>query len=61
MKVIEVIKKYNLEEYNVEYYNQYGNFVSSLHKKNFMDLTVKSISINFPTNQCKLTIIEEDN
>ena len=59
MKVMEVIKRYGLEDCSIEYHNQYGNFVSSSQKENIMNANVKAISINFPTNQCTLTIIDE--
>lgn len=61
MTVTEVIKKYNLEGFDREYHNQYGNLcnVSYAEFSQFFKLQVKGININFPTNHVTITVIEE--
>ena len=60
MTVIEVIRKYGLEEFTKTYNNPYGNFCNLKPLDKLTDMKVKAISINFPTKECTITIIEED-
>ena len=60
MTVIEVVKKYGLEDFSKEYNNQYGNFCNLIPLNKLMYMEVKAISINFPTNQVTITVIQED-
>lgn len=58
MTVIEIIKKYGLEDYDKHYKNVYGNScdlefsIEELAKKK-----VKAIDINFPTEEVAITIL----
>ena len=59
MTVIEIVKKYGLEDFAKDYNNQYGNFCNLIPLKDLMKLEVKAININFPTNHVTITVIEE--
>ena len=59
MKVIEVIRKYGLEDFAKDYNNQYGDFCNLISLDKLVDMEVKAININFPTNHCIITIIQE--
>lgn len=58
MKVIEVIRKYSLEDFRKTYRNQYGNSCDLMNLEKLTKMEVKSVSINFPTQEVTITIIE---
>ena len=58
MTVIEVVRKYGLEDFSKHYRNQYGNSCDTMDIMKLKDMEVKGISINFPTNEVTITIIE---
>ena len=58
MTVIEVVKKYELEDYEKHYKNQYGNARDLIPIDKLMHMKVKGISINFPTQEVTITFIE---
>ena len=59
MIVIELIKKYGLEDYKKQYKNVYGNQVdvTSLTFAELVAKEVKGVYINFPTKECDITIL----
>lgn len=58
MTVLEIIKKYNLEDFEKDYNNQYGNFCNLIKLEDLKNMEVKGININFPTNHVQITIIQ---
>ena len=58
MTVIEVVKKYGLEDFSKTYRNQYGNSCNLMNLDKLKSIKVKGISINFPTQEVTITIIE---
>ena len=57
MTVLEVVKKYGLEDYKKSYKNLLGNDRNLLPLAQLADMEVKSISINFPTNEVTITVV----
>lgn len=58
MTVIEVIRKYGLEDFSKSYLNQSGNSRNLIPLDKLTQMEVKGININFPTNEVTITIIE---
>lgn len=58
MTVIEAIRRYELEDFEKTYNNQYGNFCNLIPLDKLPQMEVKGISINFPTKQVKITVIQ---
>lgn len=58
MTVIEIIKKYGLEDFEKEYHNQYGNLCNLINLDDLKNMEVKSIAINFPTQSVTITVIQ---
>lgn len=59
MTVIEIIRKYKLEDFQKDYKNQYGDYCGVKFPLNELaQMQVKSVDINFPTNHVIITIIE---
>ena len=58
MTVIEVVRHYGLGDYAKAYNNQYGNFCNLINLDKLAKMEVKGISINFPTKQVTITVIE---
>ena len=58
MTVIEIIRKYGLQDFDKSYKNQYGNDCNFIPLDYLPTMEVKSISINFPTNTVQITVIE---
>lgn len=59
MTVLEIIKKYSLEDYAKDYKNQYGNFCNLVNLDELKGMEVKSIDIHFPTNHVTITVIQK--
>lgn len=59
MTVIEVVRKYNLEDCVKDYKNQYGQPCNLTNIDKLKQTEVKSIDINFPTNLVTITIIQD--
>lgn len=58
MTVIEVVRNYGLENFEKTYKNQYGNSRNLIPLDKLPTLEVKGISINFPTKEVTITVIE---
>jgi hypothetical protein len=58
MTVLEICKLYRLADMEKDYENQYGNSCNLIPIMELKDMTVKSISINFPTNSATITVID---
>ena len=58
MTVIEVVSKYGLGDFDKHYKNQYGNDRDLMNIMKLKDMEVKSVNINFPTQEAVITIIE---
>lgn len=58
MTVIEVIRKYGLEDFKKTYRNQYGNSCNLMKLDKLAQMEVKGVGINFPTQEVTITIIE---
>lgn len=57
MTVIEVIKKYGLEDFKKSYKNVFGEARDTFYNlKTLANIEVKGISINFPTSQVTITL-----
>ena len=57
--VVEIIEKYNLQNFKKFYFNQYGNLCKSMPLDELAKMEVKSINIHFPTNSVNITIIQD--
>lgn len=60
MTVLEVVKKYNIEDFEKTYNNQYGNSCNLMKLDELMNMEVKSINIHFPTKAVKITVIQHE-
>ena len=60
MKVIEVIRKYSLEDFKKDYKNTLGNSYNLVNIDSLEDMEVKSININFPNKEVEITVINYD-
>ena len=58
MTVIEVIRNYGLRKFEKTYKNQYGNSCNLIDLYELAQMEVKGISINFPTKEVTITVIE---
>lgn len=57
MTVIEVVKKYDLGDYSKHYKNLLGNSRDTAFPiTELKDMEVKSIDINFPTQEATITL-----
>lgn len=60
MKVIEVIRKYGLEDFKKDYKNTLGNSYNLVNIDSLKEMEVKSININFPNKEVEITVINYD-
>lgn len=58
MTLIEVIKKYGLEDFAKFYHNQYGCSCNLKNLDKLKHMEVKAVSINFPAKEATITILE---
>lgn len=58
MTVIEVVKKYGLGDFNKHYENQWCQNRDLMNIFKLAEMEVKSVSVNFPTQEATITIIE---
>ena len=58
MTVIEVIRKYGIEDFEKTYKNQYGNSRNLIPLDKLPKMECKGIHINFPTKEAEITVIE---
>lgn len=58
MTVLEIIKKYELEDYDKSYKNVYGNSCNLINLDELKEIEVKDIYINLRTNTATITIFE---
>jgi hypothetical protein len=60
MTVLEVVRTYNLELYAKHYKNVLGNSRDvAFPLAELTNMEVKSVSINFPTNEATITLLTE--
>ena len=59
MKVHELIKKYELELYDIYFLNHHGKRLCILFDKNIINMEVKHIEIEFGTMEAIITIYDE--
>jgi hypothetical protein len=60
MTVLELVKNYGLGDFDKHYKNQYGNSCDLMNIFKLKDMEVKGISINFPTKEATITVIEHE-
>lgn len=58
MTVIEVVRKYGLEDFAKSYKNVYGNSVNLKNLDELAQAEVKAVSVNLPTQEAEITILE---
>ena len=59
MKVVEVVRNYNLWNFDKHYKNQYGESRNLIPLNKLTGMEVKSVYVNFPSNIVEITIIEK--
>lgn len=58
MTVLEVVRQYGLADYSKAYYSANGNRCDTRYPLDKLTgMLVKSISINFPTKEVKITLM----
>lgn len=57
MTVLETVRKYGLENMDKTYYDCYGRKLPLMNLSFLSTLTVKGFSVNFPTNECDITVV----
>lgn len=58
MTVIEVVRKYGLEQFDKAYVNQFGFPRNLIPLRELVDMVAIGVSINLNTNEATITIVE---
>ena len=58
MKVVEVVRKYGLEDFKKTYKNPLGNSYNLINISELSEMEVKSVNIHFPTKSAEITVID---